>query len=184
MLSWHSKRCSPPAANDLALASLASMAYNLAGSGTSEEKRAALEEARQWNQRRIESDDKNAEPYYYLGMIAWAQAFGDIQSARIKAGMPAGDPGPLTDTTARAELRAKYEETIQGGFDALKRCLELDKRNDDAMAYTNLLYRIKAALEDSADDAKADMAQAEDWSHKSLEMKRLKAESAAKPPQQ
>jgi hypothetical protein len=39
----------------------------------------------------------------------------------------------------------------------------------------NLLLRKKADLEDTPDAAKADIAQAEDWSNKSLDMKKIKA---------
>src|SRR5689334_9914223 len=55
--------------NSLALASLASMAYNSASAGTPEQKAAALQEAKKWNERRIEVDPKDAEAYYYLGVI-------------------------------------------------------------------------------------------------------------------
>jgi hypothetical protein len=43
------------------------------------------------------------------------------------------------------------------------------------MSYVNLLLREKAAIEDTPDAAKADIAQAEDWSNKSLDMKKTKA---------
>src|SRR3954451_20830590 len=84
--------------NSLALASMASMAYNSASSGTPEQKSAALEEARKWNQRRIEVDPKDAEPYYYLGVIDWAQAFPPIRDARMDAKMKNDDPGPIKDS--------------------------------------------------------------------------------------
>lgn len=61
--------------NSLALASMASMAYQSATSGSPEQRSAALSDARKWNERRIEVDAKDAEAYYYLGVIDWAQAF-------------------------------------------------------------------------------------------------------------
>jgi hypothetical protein len=48
------------------------------------------------------------------------------------------------------------------------------------MSYMNLLLRKKADLEDTPDQSKADIAQAEDWSNKSLDMKRVKASRPAK----
>jgi tetratricopeptide (TPR) repeat protein len=161
--------------NSLALASRASMAYNTAISGTPEEKNAALEEAKKWNLRRIEVDPKESEPYYYLGVIDWSQAFTPIQTARVEAHMKAEDPGPIKDEKVRAELKEKYGKTIEDGIANLKKCLELDKENEDAMSYMNLLLRKKADIEDDADAAKADIAQAEDWSNKSLDMKKIKA---------
>jgi tetratricopeptide (TPR) repeat protein len=161
--------------NSLALASLASMAYNNASSGTPEQKAAAMEEARKWNLKRVEVDPKDAEAYYYLGVIDWAKAFTPIQTERVNQHMKADDPGPIKDVKIRADLKEKYEQTINDGLDNLKKCLDIDKENEDAMSYINLLLRKKADLEDTPDASKADIAQAEDWSNKSLDMKKLKA---------
>jgi tetratricopeptide (TPR) repeat protein len=181
--------------NGLALASMASMAYNSATAGTQDKKVAALEEARKWNTRRMEVDPKDPEPYYYLGVINYDEAFQPIVSARVAAHMTATDPGPIKDPTVprskkdkssggtegvRAELKAKYEKLIDDGIQDLKECLQRDKENEDAMSYINLLYRMKANLEDSPEQAKADIAQAEDWFNKAMDMKRIKATRAPK----
>ena len=166
--------------NSLALASMASMAYNSANSGTQEQKMAALEEAKKWNQRRIEVDPKEPEAYYYLGVINWAEAFPPIQSARVEQKMKADDPGPIKDTKIRADLKQRFGTQIDQGIDYLKKCLDIDKENEDAMSYMNLLLRKKADLEDTPDASKADIAQAEDYSNKSLEMKKVKAARPAK----
>ena len=166
--------------NSLALASLASMAYNSAATGTPEQKQAALDEAKKWNQRRIEANPKEPEAYYYLGVIDWAQAFPAIQTVRVEQKMGGNDPGPIKNPKVRQELQAKYSAMINDGIENLKKCLELDKENEDAMSYMNLLLRKKADLEDSPDAAKADVAQAEDWSNKSVDMKRIKAARPAK----
>jgi len=132
--------------NALALASMASLAYNSAIFGTSDEKAAALGEAKKWNERRIEADPKNAEGHYYLGVIAWAQAFTPIQKERVRSGMKPDNPGPLTDQVARRALQVKYQQTIADGIQALRECLDLDKENENAMSYMNLLLRKKADL--------------------------------------
>jgi len=154
---------------------MASMAYNSASAGTPEQKTAALEEAKKWNERRIEVDPKDAEAYYYLGVINWAQAFTPLQTERVNEHMKADDPGPIKNPKMRDELKAKYEKMIDDGIDNLKKCLSIDKENEDAMSYLNLLLRKKADLEDSPEASKADIAQAEDWSSKSLDMRRIKA---------
>ena len=182
--------------NGLALASMASMAYNSATAGTQDQKAAALEEARRWNQKRMEVDPKDPEPYYYLGVINYDLAYQPIVSARVAAHMGATDPGPIKEPNApkskraksaeaetpgvRTELKAKYEKLIDDGITDLKECLQRDKENEDAMSYINLLYREKANLEDSPDQAKADVAQAEDWFNKAMDMKRIKATRAPK----
>jgi len=161
--------------NSLALASMASMAYNSASSGTPEQKAAALEEARKWNQRRIEVDPKDPEPYYYLGVINWAQAFPPIRDARVEAKMPNTEPGPIKDAKVKDPLKEKFGRQIDDGIDNLKKCLAIDKDNEDAMNYLSLLLRTKAALADSPDEAKAEVAQAEDLYNKSIDTKRMKA---------
>jgi tetratricopeptide (TPR) repeat protein len=163
--------------NSLALASMASMAFNSAqGAGTDmAQKMAFLQDAAQWNQRRIEVDPKDAEAYYYLGVIDWTRAFAPLQTQRLAEHMTPDNPGPFKDAKAKDDLKSKYEKDIESGLDDLKKCLQYDKENEDAMSYMNLLLREKAYLEDSPDAAKADIAQAEDWSNKSLDMKRIKA---------
>jgi tetratricopeptide (TPR) repeat protein len=164
----------------LALASMASMAYNSATAGSQEQKTAALEEARKWNRRRMEVDPKDGEPYYYLGVINYDEAYQPIVSARVASRMSATDPPPLKDAKARAALKEKYYNAIDEGIQNLKDCLARDKENEDAMSYINLLYRMKAYLEDSPDQAKADIAQAEDWFNKAMDMRRIKAARAPK----
>jgi tetratricopeptide (TPR) repeat protein len=167
--------------DSLALASMAALAFNSAqGAGTNvDQKMAFLQDAARWNERRIEVDPKNAEAYYYLGVINWTRAFAPIQTARVDEKIKPDDPGPLKDPKAKADLKAKYEKGIDDGLEDLKKCLQYDKENEDAMSYMNLLLREKAALEDTPDQSKADVAQAEQWSNKSIDMKRIKASRPA-----
>jgi Flp pilus assembly protein TadD len=161
--------------NSQALASMANMAYNSATSGTPEQRKAAFEEARKWNERRIEVDPKDAEAYYYLGVIDYYDALGDVSTARVNQKMGPNDPGPLKDAKVKADLKEKYEKSIDNGLDQLKKALSIDKENEDAMSYVNLLLREKALLADSPDEAKAAWKEADDWLEKSLNMKRVKA---------
>jgi tetratricopeptide (TPR) repeat protein len=170
--------------NPLALAMMASMAYNASQAGTPEQKAKSLEEARQWNLKRIEANGKEAEAYYYLGVIDWAKAYIPIQTARAAAKMAPTQPGPITDPKVRAEMQQKYGDAINDGITNLNKCLTIDKENEDAMTYLNLLLRKKGDLEDNAEAAKADIAQAEDWANKSIETKKIKATRPAKKEEQ
>ncbi len=161
--------------NNQALASMANMAYNSATIGTPEQRKAAFEEARKWNQRRIEVDPKDSEAYYYLGVIDYYDALGDISTARVTEKISPNDPGPLKDKKVKEELKAKYEKSVDSGLEQLKKAISIDKENEDAMSYVNLLLREKAALVDTPDEAKALSNEANDWMEKSLNMKRIKA---------
>jgi len=164
------------AKNDLALSMMASMAYNSAlAPGKPEQKADALDEAKKWNERRIEANPKIAEPYYYLGVISWAEAYGPIMKARVEAHMPVTAHGPIESLEIREPLKDKYWETIHDGLDNLQRCLEIDPENEDAMTYANLLFRLRARLEESASTAEDDVAQAESWAKKAIETKQNKA---------
>ena len=149
--------------NSLALAYMANMAYQQAATGTDAEKKVAFEDAKKWNERRVEVDPKESEPYYYLGVIDWSEAFPDLRTARADQKMKPDDPGPIKDAKLKADLKAKYDTLIQQGLDDLKKCLQYDPKNEDAMSYLNLLLREKADLEDTPEAAKADVAQAEEW---------------------
>lgn len=161
--------------NKIALASLASMSYSQAGFGTPEQKTEALEDAKKWNLKRVEVDPKDAEAYYSLGVIAWAEAYPNIQTERVKLNMKPEDNGPIKNEKVKAELKEKYGKTIDDGLASLQKAIDIDKENDDAMTYLNLLLRKKADLDDTADEAKADVAKAEEWANKSLELKKIKA---------
>ncbi len=161
--------------NEQALASMASMAYNSATAGNPDQRKAAFEEARKWNERRIEANPKDSEAYYYLGVIDYYDALGALQTARMQEKLPPNDPGPLKDKKERADLSDKYSKSIENGLDNLKKSLSFDKENEDAMSYVNLLLREKALLVDSPDESKQLANQANDWMEKSLNMKRVKA---------
>lgn len=165
-----------------ALASMASIAYNSASSGSPEEKAKYLAEAKKWNQRRIEVDPQEAEAYYSLGVIAWGEAYGPIQTARVnsKPPMRAEDPGPIKDAKVRAELKEKYGSTIDQGVQNLQKAIEIDKEYDDAMTYLNILLRKKADLADTPEEAQADTALADKWFNSAVETKKIKASRPAK----
>jgi tetratricopeptide (TPR) repeat protein len=161
--------------NKIALASLASMSYSQAGFGTPEQKSEALGEAKKWNLKRVEVDPNDAEAYYSLGVIAWAEAYPNIQTERVKLNMKPDDSGPIKNDKVKTELKEKYGKAIDDGLSSLQKAIDIDKENDDAMTYLNLLLRKKADLDDTADEAKADVAKAEEWANKSLDIKKVKA---------
>jgi sulfur carrier protein ThiS len=163
---------------------MASMAYNVAQSSKPEQKAEAFDEARKWNKRRIEANPGIAEPYYYLGVIDWADAYTPIAKARVEVQMPVSAHGPIKNPEIRHALRNKYWEEIQDGIDSLQNCLELDQENEDVMTYAGLLFRLRAALEESARAADDDVAQAESWAKKALETKQKKAAGTPPPPQE
>ena len=167
--------------NATAVASIASL-YYLESQGTSklEDKLDRLEKARVWYQKLTEVDPSNKEAYYSLGVIAWAKWYPDWNSARSKAGMKPDAPGPLKDKKAREELKDKDGAMLDEALKNLQKALDLDKEYDDAMAYVNLLYRVRADLADSAAEYKRDVDLADEYIQKALDTRKIKAERQPK----
>ena len=65
----------------------------------------------------VEVDPQNKEAWYSLGVITWAKWYPELMAARTKRGMKPEDPGPLKDPKVRVELREKYGDMIEGGFE-------------------------------------------------------------------
>src|SRR3974377_287999 len=81
----------------VALASLASLAFNQSSSLSGDEKNAKLDEARDWNQKLIQVDPKNKEAYYSLGVIAWSKWYPVLGKTRAELGMKPEDPAPIKE---------------------------------------------------------------------------------------
>ncbi len=159
----------------VALASLASLAFNQSGSLQGDAKIAKLDEARDWNMKLIQADPKYKEAYYSLGVIAWSKWYPALGKARVDLGMKPEDPGPIKDKKVKEALKAKYSGIIEEGIQNLQKALEVDPEYDDAMAYLNLLIREKADLADSPEQYKEQTKVADDWVQKALETKKKKA---------
>jgi tetratricopeptide (TPR) repeat protein len=164
----------------VALASLASLAYNEADPLPLEQKMAKLDEAAEWYTKLVTADPKNRDGYYSLGAIAQKKFYPALMTARLNAGMKPDDPGPLKDKKAKDELAAKYTPIIDDGINNLKKSLEIDPENDDAMAYMNLLIRERADLADDKDAYKKQVDEADSWLQKALDTKKIKQERAEK----
>ena len=105
--------------NPLALAMMASMAYNLR-KPERPNKRPSIGRSQQWNLKRIEANSKDAEPYYYLGVIDWAKAYFRFRHARAEVKMAPTEPGPIKDPKVRAEMKEKFDQDIDDGIANLR----------------------------------------------------------------
>ena len=166
--------------NGVALASLASLAFNEADPLPLEQKMAKLDEAASWYTKLVTADPKNRDGYYSLGAIAQKKFYPALMTARVNANMKPDEPGPLKDKKTKDELTAKYMPVIEDGIKNLQKALEIDKQSDDAMAYMNLLIRERADLADDKDSYKKQVDEADSWLQKALDTKKAKQEAAEK----
>ena len=73
-----------------------------------------------------------------------------------------------------AHHKGRLDEAIAGYVKAL----EIDPAHDNAMAYINLLYRELADISETKEDYEKYTAMANEWSVKSLDTRKKKAEAA------
>ncbi len=166
--------------NSVALASMASLAFNEADPLPLDQKMGKLNEAADWYKKLVTADPKNRDGYYSLGAIAQKEFYPALMTARVNANMKPDEPGPLKDKKAKSELSAKYSASIEDGIKNLQTALNIDPESDDAMAYMNLLIRERADLSDDKDAYKKQVADADSWLQKALDTKKAKQEKAEK----
>ena len=165
----------------IATQSLASLFYNMK----------QFDKAEEWNKKIIQLDPNNKEAFYVLGVIAWTNFVAPDREARSAQGMSPEAPGPLSspkakakkgkdDKDLKADLKAKYWDTLTAGIEAEKKALVIDPEYENAMSYMNLLVRYRADLRDTKAEYEADKKEADDWVQKSLQTTKMKADRKSK----
>ena len=158
--------------NLLATESIASLYYNTKD----------FKSAQEWNKKVVALDPTNKEAFYTLGVIAWTDFLGADREARNNEKMKPEDPAPLKDNKERAALKDKYWQSLTDGVEDEKKALAIDPEYVNALSYMNLLVRYRADLEDSKDQANADVKEADNWMEKALTtQKTVAAKKAANP---
>lgn len=150
-----------------------------------------LQNAQAWYKKVIAADPQNKDAHYALGLIAWTQFVTPWREAIASQGLRPEDPGPLKPPAAakgkkkeaepdiKAELKAKYWQSLTDGIEEEKKALAIDPDYENAMTFMNLLTRYRAILDDTKEQYDADMKTAEDWVQKSLETTKKKAKKKA-----
>jgi tetratricopeptide (TPR) repeat protein len=155
------------ATNEVALASMASLYFNMS----------EFDQAKETYRTLLSHNPDNKEAHYTIGVINWSITFPRDMVVRASLGMKPEDPGPINDEEARQELAEENSPLIEEGLTALNEALRIDPEYDNAMAYVNLLYRQKADLVDTKEEYEELNATADEWVQKSLEAKKRKADS-------
>ncbi len=130
-----------------------------------------------WTRKVLELDANNKEAYYTLGVIAWLTFLPEDRAARAELSMQPADPGPLRPDAknTKAELRARYWQSLTEGIGYENKALALDPSYENAMSYQNLLIRYRADLDDSQEAYDGDVHEADIWMSKALATTRAKA---------
>jgi tetratricopeptide (TPR) repeat protein len=145
-----------------------------------------FDKAKEYQQRRLQVEPNNPEPYYWIGVLDWAICFPRTQQLRkdLHVDMPKDpvnhpDVLPPIPKKELAELTEENGPLVDEGIKALSKSIELKPNDTDSMAYLNLMYRQKAEIESDPADRAADIKQAEDWIDKYVAAKKAAASAPA-----
>jgi tetratricopeptide (TPR) repeat protein len=133
-------------------------------------------EAKQWQQKVLAIDPKDADAHYTIGYIDWHQAYQNAIAVRNSLNLQ--DNGdPIKDKKACAKLKDQNQDLVNEGIDQLQKAIALRPSYDDAMSILSLTYRRKADLECGDDEArKADLALFSQWSDKTMATRKANEE--------
>lgn len=149
----------------LALKGIASLYFN--------EKKFDL--AKEFHHKVLEVDPSDPETYYSVGVIDWSQTYQPRMELYNSKGVKPDEQ--LKDKKDCQDLHDKNETNVEDGIKMLEQAIKLRKDYDDAMAYLNLMYREKAAIDcDDPVQRQVDLKTADDWVEKTMATKRAKAE--------
>jgi tetratricopeptide (TPR) repeat protein len=148
--------------NTTALASIGQIYYNMKN----------FDKAKDFQRKRIAIEPNNPEPYYWIGVIDWAQAFqvdGKIRKdLNLMNPDKQGNLPPLPEKY-RVQVDEQNSKLVSEGIEALNKALDLKPNDFNSMAYLGLLYRQKADTDKSKSDREADLKEANDWGSKAME---------------
>jgi tetratricopeptide (TPR) repeat protein len=160
--------------NGTAIASIAQIYYN--------EKK--FDKAKEFQQKRIQLEPTNPEPYYWIGVLDWATCFPRAQQVRKDHNIEfPKDPAhpdvlPVIPDKFRQELASDNGPLVEEGIKALNKAIELHPNDFDTMAYLNLMYRQKAEIDPDNESRQADTKAAEEWVEKAVAVKKAAAASS------
>jgi tetratricopeptide (TPR) repeat protein len=148
-----------------ALASIATIYYN----------QKKFDEAKEYQQRWLKLEPNNPVPYYWIGVLDWAEAFPNAQAVRKDHNIDQPNKDgelPVIPEKFRTDLAEKNGKLVDEGLKALQKAIDLHPNDVDSMAYLNLMYRQKAEIDEDNETRAADLKLADDWVNKNLAIRK------------
>ena len=137
------------------------------------------DDARLWAKQLLAADPNRVSALYSTGFLDWVTAYPDYAQAR--AGMPDMEQGQIANDAARQAFCSRYRSQIDEGIAMELAAVRIAPDYSDAMAYENLLLRLKAGCADTPTAATALVSEANDWVSQALAAKHRVASGAAAP---
>jgi tetratricopeptide (TPR) repeat protein len=133
-----------------------------------------FEKSKEWNQKVLAADPKNAQAAYTIGVIDWREAYKNSVGVLKASNLTDDGKGNAKLPKQYCEsLKQENTDLVNNGIEFLQKALDINPSYDDAMSYMNLIYRQKANL--ACGDTKqrvADVQTADSWAAKQLATRR------------
>lgn len=134
-----------------------------------------LDDARDWFHRIIEVDARAKDAFYSIGLTDWLTISPAWQAARTRLNLKPEDSGPLRDAEMRQAFVAKYGGMIDRAVTNLNAALEMDPEYADALTTMASVWRVRADLDDSPGQYRADIVVANQWAEKARAAAKLRS---------
>jgi tetratricopeptide (TPR) repeat protein len=136
------------------------------------------DQAKESYQKAIAVDPSDPELFYTVGVVDWSLAYRAVAAEKAKLSARAQDS--LYLSAGCADARAAALANVNDGLAMLTKAVSLRQDYDDAMAYLNLLYRLRADLDCGNKEAHAaDLKKADEWTDMAMATRKKKADAAA-----
>lgn len=139
-------------------------------------------EAKDWQKKVLAADPKDPEAAYTIGVIDWTLVHENKLKALQGAGMDDDGKGNVkAPKKVMEDLKEKNAALVDEALQYLNQAITNKPNYDDAMQYMNLAYRNKADMDfGNASAVAADIAAAEDWTHKAMGTRKANEEKKDK----
>jgi tetratricopeptide (TPR) repeat protein len=143
-----------------------------------------LDEAKDWQKKVLAVDPKDPEAAYTVGVVDWTEAHENKLKALQAVGMDDDGKGNVkAPKKVMDDLKMQNGPLVEEGLQYLNQAVANRPNYDDAMQYLNLMYRNKADVDfGDAAAVTADLAAAEDWTHKAMGTRKANEEKKDKGP--
>ena len=138
-----------------------------------------FDEAKEAYAKAIALNPADPELLYAAAVANWSNANGGITAEKAK--LDAETEYSLISSDGCPDVRTRFLPEIDSAIAMLNKAISLRKDYVDAMAYMNMLYRLRAELEcGSKKNFKADIKQANEWADRAAAARKKQAEAAEK----
>ncbi len=137
-----------------------------------------MDDAEFWQKKVLAADPNDADAAYTVGVIDWTKAHQNKLNALPAAGL--NDDGKGNEKAPKQVMEPLAQQNaplVDEGLKYLNQAVSDRPNFDDAMQYLNLIYRNKADVDyGNAAAVAQDLAMAEDWTHKAMDMRKANEE--------